>query len=188
MRLLTPNKKITISAFVILAAVVITFLQVPQNGQVSQPLPTQPNDVDYYMKDYSIISNDSEGIAQYWFGGNEMNHYIDGTTHIAEPKITLRNEKQQIWTTNATQAHVAGNDQITLDGSVQIQQVNINHRPITINTDKLEVSLQNKTAKSDELVSIKTNEGTLTAKGMILDFANNTVKLLSNVNADYVAR
>ncbi len=179
------HKHLPVILFFTLASMTMIVLKTPENRGLGTADTLPANDVDYYMKNYTIITSNTLGMAQLWFSGVELTHFPDNLTSVDEPEITFRSPQQQIWTTIADKGQINDAQQITLDGAVQINQVNINHTEIQIRTEELVVSLADKIASSDKLVDIIFPNGTVSAKGMRIDFENNKVKLLSAVSAKY---
>lgn len=150
------------------------------------PQRVQATEADYYMKQYRVIVSDPQGEAQLWIDGDELIHYPNNITTIAEPYVTVRAQSRKLWSTEADQGKIVGEEQITLDGSVQIQQVSESQQPITMETDNLVISITDKIATTDEKIKLNTPQGTLTATGLFFDLENSRVKLISDVSATYV--
>lgn len=183
----TPsNNKQPIILLFVFVAIIVILIKAPDTTRSTTPTSAS-SDTDYYMNDYTIVSTDTEGKAQYWFTGKEMKHYPNKRTYIDNPTITIRNLQKQIWTTHADAGEIADNEELTLDGNIEIEQVNINHPHVKINTDQLVISLHEKIASNESEVNVRMDIGHLNATGMHLDFANNQVLLKSKVSAKYVA-
>ena len=158
----------------------------PEDEPTQQQTDAQANDADYYMMEYSIITTDDQGKAKLWFAGSELNHFPNNTTVIKNPEIRFEDNSKAQWQTNAKQGLVVGESQIVLDGDVQIQQVSAEKKQVKINTENLLISLEDKIASSDVRVTLQSDAGQVNATGMRLDFGNQTLKLLSNVDAKYI--
>ncbi len=175
---------IPLLAFLAAAAILLILLQLPEN-KTEQPGLVPTGGADYYMQNFSITVTDRQGAASSWFSGTNLQHFPDNVTKIDKPQLTIRDARQGIWTSRAKTGEILNNNQITLDGKVQIKQVNINQPNVIIDTETLTFSLNQKLAQTTKPVTVMTPRGKIAAVGMKFDFAKNKLKLLSQVKADY---
>lgn len=183
MQLFPSNKKIQLVLFFAFAAIIVAVFKAPESTSPGKPQVIASTTSDYYMKDYRVITANAQGIAESWIDGSELIHFPDNSTRIINPKVKVRNKKNEIWSTEAQKGHIRDGNEITLDGTVQIQQVN---KQIKINTESLIISLDKRTATSNDQIEVSDPATRLTATGLFFDFENNKVKLLSDVKAHYV--
>ena len=188
MQLVKPSYKI--SAIVLISiAVGFVFLQWINETAVSPTtsISEQPDRPDYFMENFTLIETRDNGEPFRWLSGSQLTHYADGDTKLDHPNLKLLGKNQQLWIANAHNGLIDENQNLTLDGSVQIEQVSGNFQQINIQTQSLMVSLQDQIARSNKRVSLKTDNGSITAIGMVIDMAEHNVQLLSAVKARYAA-
>jgi len=149
---------------------------------LGQPPPQQ---ADYFMENYTIISADAKGQPFRWLSGNRLTHYSNQYTALTQPKLQLSIDKQH-WLLLAKSGHINKNQKIELDGNVNIQQLNGKEKSLVVKTEHLDVSLSDNTASTKHKVYVNNENGEVNAVGMSINFDQHQLRLLSNVKGHYV--
>lgn len=154
----------------------------------SGPASIKSNLPDYFMEKYNIISTDINGNAHRWLSGNTLQHYPGGDTNLTRPSLQLSKD-QQHWLLLAEKGTIRDNDEqdksLSLDGNVKIQQLNGKTKPVSIQTEHIDISITENTATTESRVIVSDENGKFTAIGMNVDFDEHELQLLSQVRGHY---
>lgn len=153
--------------------------QAMQDQQISAP--------DYFMNNFTIITTHGNGTPYQKISGDKLTHFTQDTTQIENPIITLNAENQSIWQTTADHGVATMSNQLTLDGNVNIEQINDAFNTINISTEALTFDLTSRTAESMLPVEAVSPHGTINANGMSVDIEKQHIQLYSGVKAAYVS-
>ena len=104
---------------------------------------------------------------------------------VFEPQLGFF-EKPEPWLLHANGGVIDGlKNEIMLSGDVTIIQDLSEQGQTNLKTDELLVSMQNRNAQTQEKVNILSPYGQIEAQGMEVDFAGQTIKLLSKVKGKH---
>lgn len=121
----------------------------------------------------------------------KMNRFAkSGVTAYQATEIKWYQHKQHRWTASAEQAEIAtkGKHRITLAGNVQISRLATpSEHASRIETSKLLVDINHRTAETDQPVRMQQGHTITTAKGLRADLKTGTIDLISDIQSSYVA-
>jgi len=147
--------------------------------------PDQSKQADYFMENYKITSTDINGKAYRWLSGEKFEHLPNGDTNLTQPKLRFR-EKDQHWLLFAENGSIQENKHVTLDGNVNIQQLSEQSSKFNIQTEHLDISINENRASTKNRVTISDKNGEINAVGMDINFDKHQLRLLSQVKGRYV--
>ncbi len=160
-----------------------------------QVLPLPPaqdfkarHDPDVVITNFSAMALDKTGAPHYLLAARQMMHYPDDdSTYLAEPRVTTPYRDKPPVHISADHGEVTnkGNDIELRDNVTVVRDAAAQLGALTITTTYLHVSPDDETAYTDRLVTVTSEHGRMTAKGLKLDGAARVVKLLAQVRTDY---
>ena len=144
----------------------------------------RPPSLKFYASDITSLSFDKKGQLNTQLNSPYTSHQ-EGSEFVnfEQPILTTFNPAPE-WLANAEYGEVnRKNKIITLKKSVVLSKIDTKKKA---STDKLFIDTKKKIAYSSSKVKILSKSSIITAKGMHIDFNNETFHLQSNVNAHYV--
>lgn len=189
MQFISPKTKtpILIIASAALGYMLIQWLgESTDNGSFAPPADRV--ETDYFMQNYTLISTHETGEAHQWLSGKGMTHFSNGETHLDEPQLQLRPDQSSLWQVNAKNGIVHEENNLLLDGEVKVQQLSGDLGYIKIETDKLALSTLTRIARTESKVKLSSDNGIVTANGMIIDLNTQHITLQSQVRGRYDAQ
>ena len=188
MQFLSNNNKSRF-AFIGLASLTLIFLLM-LDDKASPPGTAivnaeQSNLPDYFMESYNIISVDIEGNANRWLSGKKLEHFPNGDPNLLNPTLQFR-QKEQHWLLLAEKGNIYEDKTLSLDGNVNIQQLNGKTKALIIQTEHLDILVGENTASTDQKVKVSDENGEINATGMNINFKEHQLQLLSQVKGHYV--
>lgn len=187
MQLFSTSKRYQFALAIVVAIVLVVFFAPTQTTTPPKKTPGfTDTGADYYMHQFRIVNTQrSGGVAKTWITGKSLNHFPNNTTMLELPDVAVKTAQGNIWQASANSGTMLSADEISLDGQVQIQQVN---KQLKLNTDQLTILLNKRIAETLSPIKIITTSGVVTARGMHYNFEDGKIKLLADVKADYVQR
>ncbi len=158
----------------------------------------QVNQPDYFMEDYTIITTDSNGNTQQQLSGKKLQRFPNGNTNLTQPKLQFNLQKQH-WILFAEKGTIQENNgkdnaSLSLEGNVNVllldNTFNNSHykknEAFIIQTEQLNILMADKTASTQQPVRIINENGEINATGLVINFDEQQLQLLSNVKGHYV--
>lgn len=155
---------------------------------VSSP---QPHSIDYYVKNFTLTSTDTNGMMSRKLEGAFYVHYADDdTSDVERPMLTTYKNDAPDWHIAASTGWVGpGAGFVQLRGDVVMTRYAAltANNDLQIKTPTLMIFPDNDYAQTDEKVVI-TNESTTTqGVGMTADLKQKRLQLLAQVKGSYAA-
>ncbi len=163
------------------------------NQQV-QPLPIMPDsskrhDPDFIVNKFVATTHNEQGKPRFVMAAKKMLHYPDNdSTHLEAPELTSFDPDQPPMQTSANNGMVSGKgEEIFLRDDVKIvRSASATQREITFTTTYLHVIPDRGWAETDQPVTMIDGRNIVHAVGMQFDNKAHIVKLLAQVNSEYV--
>ena len=152
---------------------------------------------DYYVEKFSFIRLPNNGQANYHITGERLSHHpLNDDFEIQQPRINsfdankvplnIRAERAVIEQKNLQLTPARENDQIHLQGKVQAERPeSASSTYMKLETTYLLLLPNENKMKTDQAVSLITNNAEIHAIGMIADNANQQIQLLGKVRASF---
>jgi lipopolysaccharide export system protein LptC len=157
----------------------------PQQHVVSH----EPKLPDAFMENVSALILDKQGKPRLKIVAPQMVHYfLEDTTEIAEPELTLYRKSPKPWYITAKHAKASqGIDNIDFWENVAIHHAADENNPSTmIKTASLLVHPNQNTAETNKLITLIQPNLVVNALGMQADMNTGDIKLLSQTRGEYV--
>ena len=186
-------------AFILLATgLVIYFWESPESllerfvadDSANQLLP-------YAIVHYASTRHfDNQGKLDYTFEAESLQYYrekvaaegkvtLQNYTDVEQPRLTIFHEGQP-WLLKARHGKFTEeNRHLLLWNHVEVSNIVEREKQTTLTTEKLEIKPEEKYAYTQEPVKISSASGEIKAKGMIANFAEKQITLLSKVQGQH---
>jgi lipopolysaccharide export system protein LptC len=163
------------------------------NQQV-QPLPIMPDsskrhDPDFIVNKFVATTHNEQGKPRFVMAAKKMLHYPDNdSTYLEAPELTSFDPDQPPMHTSANNGMVSGKgEEIFLRDDVKVvRSASATQREITFATTYLHVIPDRGWAETDQPVTMIDGRNIVHAVGMQFDNKAHIVKLLAQVNSEYV--
>lgn len=157
----------------------------------SQPILTKitPGEPDAFMENIVATFMDKLGKPALKLETPKMIHYSENdVADLVTPHVTVFRDSSQPWHINAKHAKTKqGIAEITFWDNVIIHHLADSAHPITtMRTDTLTILPNQQVAKTDEAVTVTQPDTVVSAIGMLANWDEGTVKLLSQAKEEYV--
>lgn len=149
----------------------------------------KPGQPDAFMEDVIAIIMNKEGHPALKLETPKMIHFSEeDTTELAIPHVTVFRQSPQPWHINAKHATThRGVTEITFWDNVVIHHLADSDNPMTtMETAVLTILPDQNVAKTKEAVKVTQPDTTIHAIGMLANWYEGTVKLLSQAREEYV--
>lgn len=156
----------------------------PPTADDSRPEAWNPNYQARNMK--STLFNESGEVNHKVFA-TTMEHYeMLGFTLFEFPEYTIYTENtEQPWKVNASEGTLYGDNRIELEQKVIIESLSDDDFVKRIETDFIEIDLENKTMHSDQLTTITGAEFVITSNGFHANLLTRKFELINHVQTVY---
>ena len=157
-----------------------------KNSAVSPKL--NPNHHDAYMIGARYHSTDINGNLHEQMHADSAKHYPDQNRFVfTKPELNVYGPHGETWHISAAKGHsIHGSDTVTLSDDVHIEhRVNQDAPTAVVNTEKLIVHPNERTADTDTLVTITYPQFVLRGQGLHGDMKTGTLKLLTQIRGHY---
>lgn len=164
------------------------FLSSKSPTTVKESAPDQP---DTIMEDVIATIMNKEGKPRLKLTSPKMIHYVENdTTELATPHVVIYRQSPQPWHIDANHAKATlGTTEITFWDNVVIHHLADDDNPLTtMNTSSLTILPEEKIAKTREAVTVTQPDTKINAIGMLANWDEGTVKLLSQAREEYVPK
>ncbi len=153
-----------------------------------QPPPvagTASDRPDYVLHDFELISLDSEGKESFTLRAPRLERRPDDATmSLTTPAFKVPDGSGKYWDIRAKQGWVSADQkEIRMIGEVKANSPAEDLRPITMNTERLNVFPRQNRAATDAVVTIVQPGFIISGTGLRANLKNKDLQLLSNVKA-----
>lgn len=143
---------------------------------------------DYVLHDFELTALSSEGTEAFTLRAPLLEqHPQDRTIQIDTPLFLLPDGDGGYWEVRSRSAMVtADHDEMHLLGDVLAEGTNNAGQPVTLETQRLNIYPDTRTATSAERVTIEQPGSTIQGRGMEVDLASKRYEFKSEVRSRYV--
>lgn len=175
---------------ILLAALLAWWLSQEPEDRLFVPKMKQTHEPDYFLDDFETTVAAKDGSLHYRLNGASMTHYPDTDTALLEqPRLLVNADDGGRWLLSAARATVEQKD-----GFIHLQGQVIVHREgqskagenLTLETEILNIYVDDDYAETDEDVKITRPTGVTRARGMRADFSRRHLYLKAQVRGEYV--
>ncbi|MDX1491192.1 MAG: LPS export ABC transporter periplasmic protein LptC [Pseudohongiellaceae bacterium] len=176
-----------IAAFVVLGRDNISFID---SSTPEAPAPAQIT-FDAYAKGVTSILYNAQGEIEYTLESTEQTHFLDNTTQLRDPFVRLYKGNDTRWNIIARSGKILeasdGDEieQLDLSDSVELFQVDDFGNRMVMATDFLSIYPSDETMSTEHPVTLTSNGLYQTARGLRVDFSQDTMTFLSQVKGRY---
>ncbi|MHB1947914.1 MAG: LPS export ABC transporter periplasmic protein LptC [Gammaproteobacteria bacterium] len=152
----------------------------------AQSAPDQP---DAFMEEIVATIMNKQGTPKLKIETPKMVHYAnDDTTELTKPHVVIYRQSPQPWHIHANHAKATlGTTEIKFWENVIIHHLADEENPLTtMHTAALTILPEEKVAKTAEAVTMRQPNAKIDAVGMLANWEEGTVKLLSQAKEEYV--
>ena len=184
-------KHLTKIALVLLAAGTwwLAFMQEPSTKSTTD---SKAHKVDYYLKDFTVLSMAENGKPKQRLKAKYMEHFADDdTTELTLPEMTMFSPgKPEINIYSETGYVSSDAELLLLRGAVSILRKSTKDlEPMRVNTRNLRVQIPNDFAETDEFVEIFSGNNTIEGIGLRAHFREPiNIKILADVRGKHVIK
>ena len=160
-------------------------IQEDKHSPINQQLP------DMYIEQLTLKETNNLGIVKYQIHAQQLTHIpANNQMQLRFPQMTLYQTDQPTWEISANHGTTrSGLDDIHLWGNVQATQVaNKQHTEIILLTDNLYCDNKQRTALTNDKVTMLTSNGKVVGHGMQLQLQEKVFTLLAGVKGIYEPR
>lgn len=145
----------------------------------------QPHILDFYLKDFTLVSMDKQGSPQHRLRADYMQHYVDDeTSQLTVPKLVVSGASEP-WHLHAENGwSSAQGDEVWLGGEVVIVRVGAD-RGLSVATRDMRVLPNEQYAETSAPVIIQNHVSLVRGVGMRANLKDDRFELLSQVRGDY---
>ncbi len=161
---------------------------------LAPPTHTDIHEPDAIVDNFSAIQLGKSGTPRFILAANQMQHFPtnnngNDTTTLTSPRITIMTPELPPIHSASERGTISGKgDAIYLYGSVEIlRNASAQRDELRAHTEYLHIIPGKSLISTDKLVRINEGANTLHATGLEIDNNAHTIKLLSNVKAQYVS-
>lgn len=145
--------------------------------------------VDYFLKDFDLLSMTISGRPKQRLQGVYMQHFVDDdSTEITTPKMTMYAPDKPDLHIHSETGYLSSDGQLVLlNGAVKIKREALkNIAAMEIDTHNLRVQLTNDFAETDEFVKIKSGNNVIKGNGLRAHFREPiNIKILENARGHH---
>jgi lipopolysaccharide export system protein LptC len=160
----------------------LAFIQEPD---AQDPSTKSGHKIDYFLKDFDVISMTLTGQRKQRVQATYMQHFVDDdSTEMTKPRMTMYTpQKPDLHIKSETGFISSDGELVLLNGKVHIKREALkNIAAMDIDTHNLRVQLANDFAETDEFVKIKSGINTIEGTGLQAHFREPiNIKILDNV-------
>lgn len=144
---------------------------------------------DYFLRDFTATTMDTQGKPAQRLTAQLMDHYSDDNSMLlTAPQLTLYQRHGTPWQLDAARGRITGNGrEVLLSDGVHMAHGNGPDR-LTLTTDHLRVRPRRHYAETDAPVTVATPQGKVQAVGLRADLASGQLQLLAKVRGDYAPK
>ena len=156
--------------------------------EIEAPQGISPQGADFYMRDFSTIIMDTNGLPKHKLVAIRMTHFPkDDHTDLAEPTFTIFRPNNAHYIINAKSGMVLGEQQyLYLEGDVNIRRYDKNELLSYMSTESLWIKPNENLVETDKAVKFVDALGEINAVGAKADTHTQRLELLSEVKGNYV--
>lgn len=146
---------------------------------------------DYYMNNMRTTRFTAEGQLAYRLNATRITHFPEGDHAVLDhPDLFWQGEDEKSWrltslTGDLRKAIATGEDELLLQGDVQLASELQPGQPVLMKTETLTVQTVSRTASTQAPVSMDAEGISLQGIGMEMRLADNYIKLLNEVRGAY---
>ena len=180
----------TILLLAAISLIVTISLQYTQNIS-NKPAATRDKkeaDVDYSVRDFTLVSMNTAGNVLYHLSATSMKHYqTDDSTRLLQPRIEFHDEKNNQWVISARTGNVGTRGKtIRFEQQVRLVHSGKNEQDqLTISTESLTIKPEQHLVSSRKLIKLTGKGLTIQSNGLKADTQKGLIKLLSRVRGTY---
>ena len=143
---------------------------------------------DYVLHDFELISLDSEGKESFTLRAPRLERRPDDATmSLTTPMFNVPDGSGKYWDIRSQQGWVSADQtEIRLTGEVKVNSPADDLRPITMNTERLNVFPRQNRAATDDVVTIVQPGSILRGRGFTVSTATKRYVFRSEVKSRYV--
>ncbi|CAA6813888.1 MAG: Unknown protein [uncultured Thiotrichaceae bacterium] len=144
--------------------------------------------IDYYLSDFSLISTDTNGQAQFILSGDHFIHRREKKeSEIYNPAIIIHSEGESL-SIHAEEARHFANEDMELMGSVSISKPESeNLAGYELRTSNLKYSPSMDRLSTEQALSLNsTDNAEISGIGLIHDLKNEVIQIQDKVHAEYL--
>ena len=178
------KKQFTLLTLVIIALTGIwAVLEAPEEAP---EVAREPHYVDAYVKDFTMLSMDENGLPHFTLTADLMEHFNDtGESEITEPVFNISRDNDA-WIISARRGTIDDdNTWVTLNDDVVMLQKNTTP-PMRLTTNTMRFNTKTQIADTDQRVNITQGDLSLKSNGMVFNNVTGNLELLAGVNGTYV--
>ncbi len=151
--------------------------------QTEQDVELIPN---YQAVNLNSMLYDNDGKLSHQVIAEKMAHYEElGFAVFRKPVYTLYLDDGNPWRVTAQEGTLYDNKRIQLENDVKIVNLQTQEYIKEITTDYIEIDLQDKTLKSDQVVTISGVDYIITSVGMFGDLNTQQYELMDHVQTEF---
>jgi lipopolysaccharide export system protein LptC len=175
---------------ILLAAALAWWLSQEPEDRMFIPQPKPAHEPDYFLDGFETTVAGEDGHFRYRLNGATLTHYPDTDTALLEqPRLLVNTADGGRWLVSATEATAQQQTgHIHLEGQVIVHR-DSRARPadsLTLETEALDVYVDDDYADTDADVTITRPTGVTRARGMRVNFPQRHLYLKSQVRGEYV--
>lgn len=187
--MILTSRNILISLLLLLAASLSGWTIFLSGKSQKSVIDTRPNLPDAIMEEVETVVMSKVGTPILKVESSKLIHYAENdTTELIKPHLVIFRESPQPWHINANHGKaVKGVSEITFWEDVVIHHLADNDNPVTtMRTSILTVLPNEQIAKTDVAVDVLQPYTSAHGIGMLANWRDGTVKLLSQAREEYV--
>lgn len=182
-------RSIFITFLLMLAAILSGWSIFLSSQSQTSAIETKPDQPDAFMENVAATIMNKLGQPALKVETPHMVHYTENDkTELTTPHVVIYRQSPQPWHINANHAVASpGISNITFWDNVIIHHLADSDNPVTtMRTSKLTILPDSQIAKTAEAVTVTQPDTTVHAIGMLANWDDGTVKLLSQAREEYV--
>ena len=180
------NKQFTLITMAIIAMIGIwAVIHAPDEAEIVEP---EPHFVDAYVKDFTLVAMDENGLPYYTLTADLMEHFNDtGEAEITQPIFSI-DQDAKAWVISARNGVIDDNNEwVTLNDDVVMLQKD-SPTPLELTTSQLRYNTRTQVANTDKEVNITQGSLKVRSRGLSFDNSTGILELLKDVNGTYVIK
>ena len=156
--------------------------------EIEHPQGLSPQGADFYMRDFSSVIMDTNGLPKHKLIASRMTHFpTDDHTDLVEPTFTIFRPNNKHYIINAKNGMVLGGKQhLYLEGDVNIHRYGQNELLSYMTTESLWIKPKENLVETEKAVKFVDALGEINAIGAKADIQAQKIELLSVVRGRYV--
>ncbi len=179
--------QILVAIIAIVGAISLGWFFDPRPSLIPRSLLEVPDNIDYYLANFSYRAMDADGAPHYELKAPYMEHYIrEDISQIRQPFIIYQADPHQ-WQVSALQGSLSHQQELLrLDQQVDLQRVS-DQQPLQLNTEVLILETASDLVELPEALTLTTDSMRLQAENASLDMNKNYYQF-NRVKATYHKR